>query len=222
MAWQKLDSETTEDLVTYIGWIGDPGMREQGQDAFQAFCFRFQADIVKKCRIISRNRGYDKHVADDIAQRTFERFFKYPRFDFSKSKAKDYDTGIKLYLYRIAENLFNDFYSEQHNPNSNPYEGDEDLVYEFPSIENMSVKPEQLRVIKEKYELVQKALERLSPKHKIIYLTYQQHAQQGFKLPRKLTEKLRTELQLTQATIQFYKKEAFDKIKEYLEIYGSK
>ncbi len=222
MAWQDLDSETSEDLVVYLGWINDPELVQQAQDAFQAFCFRFQADIVKKCRVISKNRGYDKNIADDIAQRTFERFLKYPNFDFKKSKASNYDAGLKLYLYRIAENLFNDFYTEQHSTNPNPYMGDEDLVYDMPSIENISGKTEQLRVLKQQYELIQKALDRLSPKHKIIYLTYQQHAQQGFKLPRKLTEKLRTELQLTQATIQYYKKEAFDKIKEYLEIYGSK
>ena len=30
------------------------------------------------------------------------------------------------------------------------------------------------------------------------------------------------EYDLTQATIQFYKKEAYDKIQEYLEIYASK
>lgn len=222
MAWQDLSSETTEDLVAYLGWIADPELAQQAKDAFQAFCFRFQADIVKKCRVVSRSRGYDNHIADDIAQRTFERFLKYPNFDLSKSKASDYDNGIKLYLYRFAENLFNDFYNDQHNENPNPYIGDEDLVYDMPSIENISGKTEQLRVIREKYELIQKALDRLSPKHKIIYLTYQQHAQLGFKLPRMLTEKLRTELQLTQATIQFYKKEAFDKINEYLEIYGSK
>ncbi|WP_294349396.1 sigma-70 family RNA polymerase sigma factor [uncultured Sphingobacterium sp.] len=220
MAWQDLKSESTEDLVTYISWFADRDMREQAQDAFIAFCFRFQADLAKKCRVISRNRGYDQHIADDIAQRTFERFLKYPKYVFDKKKAKDYDLGIKFYLYRMAQNMFNDFYNEQHNPS--PFTGEEELIYDMPSLEALDARPEKLKEIKEKYELVQKALERLSPKHKIIYLTYQQYAQQGFKLPRALTEKLRKELQLTQATIQFYKKEAFDKIKEYLEIYGSK
>ncbi len=220
MAWQDLKSESTEDLVTYISWFTDKDMREQAQDAFIAFCFRFQADLAKKCRVISKNRGYDQHIADDIAQRTFERFLKYPKYVFDKKKAKDYDSGIKFYLYRMAQNMFYDFYKEQHNPN--PFTGEEELIYDMPSLEAINARPEKLKEIREKYELVQKALERLSPKHKIIYLTYQQYAQQGFKLPRSLTEKLRAELQLTQATIQFYKKEAFDKIKEYLEIYGSK
>jgi DNA-directed RNA polymerase specialized sigma24 family protein len=222
MSWKDLDSETTQDLVAYVGWINDPDFNQQAKDAFQAFCFRFQADVVKKCRVICRNRGYDKQIGDDITQRTFERFLKYPNFDFKKSKAKDYDSGIKLYLYKFAENLFNDFYNDQHNPNPNPYIGDEDLVYDFPNIDSIQGKAEQLKEIRAKFELIKKALDRLGPKHKIIYLTYQQYAQKGFKLPRGLTEKLRTELQLTQATIQFYKKEAFDKINEYLEIYGSK
>jgi RNA polymerase sigma factor (sigma-70 family) len=222
MSWKELNTETTETLIQYIQWRNDPQLKQTGEDAFHAFCFRFQKDVVTKCRVICRNRGYDQEIADDLAQRTFERFLKYPGFDFGKSKANDYDSGVKLYLYRFAANLLNDFYKEQSNPNPNPYDGDEDLVYEYPDIENMSGKSEQLREIKAKFELIKKALERLGPKHKIIYLTYQQYAQTGFKLPRHLTEKLRVELDLTQATIQFYKKEAFDTIIAYLEIYGSK
>lgn len=222
MSWKELNAETTETLVQYIQWRSDPELKQTAEDAFHAFCFRFQQDISKKCRVICRNRGYDKEIADDLAQRTFERFLKYPNFDFTKSKASDYDSGIKLYLYRFASNLLNDLFKQQNNVNPNPYIGDEDLVYEYPDIEYVAAKPEQLRVIKEKYELVKKALERLGPKHKIIYLTYQQYSHEGFKLPRHITKKLRDELDLTQATVQFYKKEAFDKIKEFLDIYGSK
>lgn len=92
----------------------------------------------------------------------------------------------------------------------------------MPDLGIIQTTPEKLKVIQEKAELIKKALERLGPKHKIIYLTYQQHAQNGFNLPSHLLEKLRTSLGLTQVTIRTYKKEAFDKIKEYLEIYGSK
>lgn len=222
MSWKELNTETTETLIQYIQWKNDPQLKETADDAFRAFCFRFQHDIVKKCRTICRNLGYDREIADDLAERTFDRFLKYPGFDYSKSKAKEFDSGVKLYLYRFSERLLFDFHNEQNNQNPNPYDGEEDLVYDYPDIENISGRAEQLKEIKAKFELIQKALERLGSKHKIIYLTYQQHAQKGFKLPRHLTEKLRVDLGLTQATIQFYKKEAFDKIAEYLEIYGSK
>ncbi|WP_028298598.1 RNA polymerase sigma factor [Olivibacter sitiensis] len=222
MEWKELESETTETLIQYIQWRSDPELKDAADAAFHAFCFRFQKDVAHKCLVICRNRGYDKEIAYELAQRTFERFLKYPNFDFSKSRAKDFDNGVKLYLYRFAFNLLNDMHHEQNNPNPNPYTGEEDLVYDIPDIPDSNYKPEQLRILKEKRELIQKALERLGPKHKIIYLTYQQFAEKGFKLPRHLTEKLRMQLGLTQATIQFYKKEAFDRIAEYLEIYGSK
>ncbi|WP_257670489.1 RNA polymerase sigma factor [Parapedobacter tibetensis] len=222
MDWKELESETTETLIQYIQWRNDPQLKDAADAAFNAFCFRFQKDVFHKCLVICRNRGYDQEVAYDLAQRTFERFIKYPNFDFSKSKVKDFDNGVRFYLYRFAANLLNDMYNEQNNPNPSPYTGEEDLVYEFPEIPDSHFKSEQLRTLKEKRELILKTLDRLGPKHKIIYLTYQQYAVNGFKLPRQLTEKLRTRLELTQATIQFYKKEAFDKIAEYLEIYGSK
>ncbi|MEQ1798320.1 MAG: hypothetical protein ABL872_10220, partial [Lacibacter sp.] len=72
----------------------------------------------------------------------------------------------------------------------------------------------------ERHDVIEKALARLTPKHKIVYLTYKQYEQDGFKLPRKLLQSLREELGITQSSVQVYKKEAFDKIDEYLNIYG--
>jgi RNA polymerase sigma factor (sigma-70 family) len=222
MSWKELETESTEDLITCIGWNKDPEMLDHAKNAFQAFCFRFQQDVAKKCRIICNNRGYGRDIGDDLAQKVFERFWKYPKFNFKKSSAKTFDDGVKLYLYGFASNLLNDFYNAQHNPNPNPYTGEEELVYEMPDPGAVQIPPEKLKVLQEKAELVRKALDRLGPKHKIIYLTYQQHSQNGFNLPAHLLEKLRTALGLTQVTIRSYKKEAFDKIKEYLDIYGSK
>jgi len=84
------------------------------------------------------------------------------------------------------------------------------------------VKAEQRNELRARYAIVQRALKLLSAKHRVIYCTYQRYQKPGVKMPRHLTEKLRTELQLTQTTIQFYKKEAEDKIKQFLEIYASK
>jgi RNA polymerase sigma factor (sigma-70 family) len=220
MSWKELEHETTETLIEYIRWRGDPELAATAEDAFRAFCFRFQQDVVKKCHIICRNHNYDLDVADDLAQRTFERFLKYPKFDIKKSPSKDFDTGVKLYLYGIAQKQLYNLHDE--NQRASPYIGDEETTDQLVPIENLQVKAEQRNELRAKYELIKKALDRLSPKHRIIYCTYQRYQKDGIKMPRHLTEKLRTELQLTQATIQFYKKEAYDKVKEYLEIYGSK
>ena len=75
------------------------------------------------------------------------------------------------------------------------------------------------------YEIIKAALERLTPKHKIIYLTYKEyepHFKAGFNFPRAFLKKLQDELELTQASIRVYKKQAYDKIDEYLKIYGAK
>lgn len=63
---------------------------------------------------------------------------------------------------------------------------------------------------------------RLSPKHKIVYLTYKTHEKDGYKLPRELLKSLRDDLDLTQNSIRIYKNEAFNTVKTYLDIYGSK
>ena len=96
---------------------------------------------------------------------------------------------------------------------------------EFPNIENMEVGKERKAILQERFEHIQKALDRLTPKHKIIYLTYKQYESEtkdGYKLPRELLKKLRTELDLTQNTVRVYKNEAFNEVETYLKIYGSK
>ncbi|MCC8423566.1 RNA polymerase sigma factor [Mucilaginibacter sp. UR6-11] len=220
MSWKELENDSTENLIEYIRWYSDPELKDTAEDAFRAFCFRFQLDLAKKCEVICYNLGHGKDIAHDLAQRTFERFLKYPKFDFTKSRSKDFDTGVRLYLYGIAQRLLLNLYSEQDK--FSPYSGDEGIVYELLPLDSLPVKAEQRKEVTARYELIKKALDRLGPKHKVIYLTYQRYQEKGFKLPRPLTEKLRTELELTQATIQFYKKEAYDKVQEYLEIYASK
>jgi DNA-directed RNA polymerase specialized sigma24 family protein len=220
MSWKELENETTENLIEYIRWYDDAELIATAEDAFRAFCFRFQSDLVKKCRVICHNLGYSKEVADDLSQRTFERFLKYPKFDPAKSRSNDYDTGVRLYLYGIAQRLLFNLYADQDK--FSPYSGEEGIVYELLPLDSLPIKAQQRKEITARYELIQKAMDRLGPKHKIIYLTYQRYQEKGFKLPRQLTEKLRTELELTQATIHFYKKEAYDKVQEYLEIYASK
>ena len=50
----------------------------------------------------------------------------------------------------------------------------------------------------------------MKEKHRIVLLTYLAYETNGKKLPRSLTLKLRTQLNLTQDSIRVYKKEALD------------
>ena len=220
---QDLNSETTENLLEYIQWKDEPDYAEIAKEAFRIFTFRFQLDLQKKLIPICTNWGYDEQVASELAYHTFERVWKYPKFDISKAKQKDFDKAVSFYLYGIAGRLLADYKKNQEI--ENPFKGDEEIIREFPDIDNMGMGKERKAILKERFEHIQKALNRLTPKHKIIYLTYKQYESEikdGYKLPRKLLKELRTELDLTQNSIRVYKKEAFDVVEKYLKTYGSK
>ena len=60
----------------------------------------------------------------------------------------------------------------------------------------------------EKIQWLNAKLARMEEKHRIVLLTYLAYESQGKKLPRSLTLKLRTQLNLEQSSIRVYKKEA--------------
>lgn len=219
---QDLEIETTEDLLEYIRWKNDPDYADQAKNAFRVFTFRFQLPLLKKLIPICKNWGYDEQVATEIAYDTFDRIWKYPKFDLSKAKQKDFNTAVLFYLYKIASHALAD-YKKNKEGTRNPFTGEEEIIRDFPDIESLDYPKETMAKIRKRYDLIKNALSRLSPKHKIIYLTYKQYEEEtkeGFKLPRKLLKSLRTELDLTQTSIRIYRKEAFDKVDEYLNIYG--
>lgn len=224
MTSHDLNKEPTENLIEYIQWKGEPDYVEVAKEAFRVFTFRFQLDLQKKLIPICKNWGYDEQVASEIAYNTFERIWKYSKFDILKARQKDYNKAITFYLYGIAENLLAN-YKKTLEGETSPFTGDEEIIREFPDIENMQMGKERKAILVEKQEHIKKILDRLSPKHRIIYLTYKHYehiTKDGFKLPRNLLNNLRTELDLTQNSIRVYKKEAIKEVDNYLKAYGSK
>ncbi|HEY5746086.1 MAG TPA: hypothetical protein VIU12_08425 [Chryseolinea sp.] len=222
MAWQDFETESTADLIQYIQWMKeDPGIGQEGIDAFRAFCFRFGDDIRKKCRVICRNRGIDDATADELAERTFGRFLKYPKYKTDKCKSGDIDKCVKLYLYRFAANVLTDYLDEK----KRPFTGDEEMITDFPDVDAMDLADETKSSLKKRFDMVKAALERLTPKHKIIYLTYKQYEdilKEGHYLDGALREKMQKALGLSQASIRKYKNEAFKEVDQYLNLYGQK
>jgi DNA-directed RNA polymerase specialized sigma24 family protein len=219
------NTEPSENLLEYIQWKDEAGYEEIAKEAFRSFTFRFQLDLQKKLIPICRNWGYDDHIANEIAVNTFTRIWKYPRFDPSKGKQQDVNRSVIFYLYGIAKRLLADYKKNLSNE-GNPFDGDEQIIRELPDIEIMNLGRLHKEELKRKFELLNNALNRLSPKHKIIYLTYKQYeneTQNGFKMPRKLLKNLRTELDLTQSTIRVYRsrrifKTLWHKIKKILHL----
>lgn len=222
MQWEKFKDESTEDLIQNIKWKDDPDCQTEAQAAFHAFCFRFGDDVAKKTEIICKRWKYDKHVAAEVANQVFSRFWKYPNYDHKKSKQKDVETGVKLYLYRFIEREITNYYYKEQGILASPYDGSEEIIYDYPEVDLSDYSMEKRKHLEGKFEVVKKTLERLGEKHKIIYLTYQAHENPNHKLPRHLLQSLRDELDLAQATVRFYKNEAQNTIKEMLKVYGSK
>jgi len=221
---QDLNNESTENLLEYIQWKDEPDYAEIAKEAFRVFTFRYQLELLKKLTPICKNWGYDKQVATELAYETFNRIWKYPKFDLSKSKQKDYHKAITFYLFGIAKRLLADYKkSEAEEPN--PFTGDEEIIRDFPDIEMLVIGKERKAQLQKLYELLNEALSKLSPKHKTIYLTYKQYesiTNDGYNLPRHLTKKLQDELDLTQNSIRVYKKQAIEVVNTHIKIYGSK
>lgn len=221
---QELNKEPTENLLEYIQWKDDPDYAEIAKEAFRVFVFRYQLELLKKLIPICKNWGYDKQVATELAYETFNRIWKYPKFDLSKSKQKDFHKAITFYLFGIAKRLLVD-YKKNETDEPNPFTGDEEIIYDLPDIETLRNDKFRKAELKRMYELLNDALSRLTQKHKVIYLTYKHYeslTNEGYNLPRHLTKKLQDELDLTQNSIRVYKKQAIEAVNTHLKIYGSK
>lgn len=217
---KELEDATTAELIEFMQ--GQEDFLEAAECAFKNFFLRFEPELTKKCRVIAQGWGLDRADGDILSEQTLEKFWQRPHgFDINKCKAKDTDTCVLLYLFAIAQNLLVDRNREiRRHPD--PYTGDEDMVIDFPDLEISELPAEKRRDIRARHDLIRKALDRLSYKHRIIYLTYKAHEKKGMNLPKHLRKRMREELDLAQTTIRVYKKEANDMVDQILEIYGTK
>jgi hypothetical protein len=222
MNWEDLKNEPTEDLIELIKSKEQADYVELAQAAFAAFTFRFQDQVVDKCRKLGRSWGYDRETSDMLAERTFEKFYRYP-FRFKKSECRDLPVNecVKCYLFVTAQHCFCD-YKNEYTQDISPYDGSESVVVEFPALDHLQLEAGSIEEIREMQSVIESALATLTPNHKKIYLTYKMYEKAGFKLPRHLLEKLRKETELSQSTIRVYKKEAIKTVEEHLKKHGSK
>lgn len=241
MDWKEFENEPTENLIQYIKWKNQPEYFEASAAAFHAFTFRFMGDLIKKCEVICHkwNNGsigqakteYETkneylplsrllYDPGELANRTFNKFWQKPHYDQSKQKSgRTVDDGVRLYLYTIANHELANMYREASDPN--PYKGDETIIYDYPEIMR-DFTPERRKVLEERMEIMDKALNSLGPKHKAIYLTYLVHRKEGKNLPAHLLKQMRESLDLAQNTIRLYKLEAIKTVNNYLEIWEKK
>jgi len=186
--------------------------------------FRFQLRVVDKCRKIGRHWNFDRETCDLLAERVFERFYHNP-FKFQCAECLKRHLTIeectKLYLFKIAQRCFIDHNNEIFQAINSPYDGSEHVIIDFPSLDYI-LNEEKRNDLHEKQKVIAAALASVTPKHKIIYLTYKSYEHKGFKLPRPLLKELREVTGLNQNSIRVYKNETFNIIEEYKTEHGAK
>ena len=212
MTWEDLRDESTLDLIDYIRSINDPGYYELGEAAFIAFTFKFRTDLIDKCVVLCRKWGLSEDDGIELVRRVFARFLKYPRFESSKCSSGKIDECLKRYLYGIANK---EIVTLLH-PIYYPFDGTESLVASLIDAQQV-YEPEKLKKLQAYEAWLDELFSRLTPKHKIIFLTYKQYELQNRTLPRHLLADMRNVLGLTQNTIRVYKMEAIALVNKELK-----
>ena len=215
-----MKDKSSEELIEVIKKKDDPKRYKQAEEAFREFTYRYQIDLMKKLIPICKSWGYNAQVANDIAYLTFERVWKYTKYDSSRTNQDEIDNRVLFYLFGIAKRRLVEYKKKDNGDDINPFSGDEKIIYNFPSLDSLDTSIEKKAELERYYTLIKEALDELSQKHITIYLTYKQYESEtndGYKLPRKLLLKLREELNISQSTIRSYKKEAYEAVIRKLE-----
>lgn len=205
------------ELLEYISFKEE--FPKEASQAFAEFCFRFEKDIISKSEIYCNKFNYSEVVALEIAHCAFARVWRYPTFNPKKSKSKNLDKGILLWMYPIVYTQIVK-YGEQ-NYCAEPTEEEDFVIIEDSKglIEYLDIDDiEKTRELKAKFKTIESALQMLSFKHRVIYFTYKAYQRDGKKVPRSITSSLREKLSLTQKSINTYYNAADKHITNYLNI----
>ena len=183
------------------------------KDALTLFIGHFETKIMLQVEILADKIGYDENVAFNAIECAFNKVWNYPTFDLKKSRCKDPEKAIIIWLIQIAVSQMHQF---SRKGVCAQIREDEDLsVIETPDDFVSFYMPDLDSDKKLEYVLAfNKRLSVLDEKHRIIYLTYKAYHIQGKKLPRNVLEKLRIRLGLVQATVRVYKKEACEALND--------
>lgn len=180
---------------------------EAAKKAFTLFVGYFESKIKPFVEIHASKIGFDNNVAFEAIQCAFNKVWLYPSFDMTKSRCKDKERAILIWLENIAASQM---YQYSKKGECAQIKEEEDLSIVETSDDFISLHVRDLSS-DEKIALVlafNKRLSVLDDKHRIIYLTYKAYQTRGKKLPRTLLYKMRKRLGVTQVTIRVYKREA--------------
>ena len=204
--------QTGDELINIMA---DKTRNEMEKDAaFQTFCAKYELRLNRLVEVQCAKLGYSAEIAFKAVECTFARVRRYPAFDKMKTRIKNMDNAIIIYLNKIAYTQVLKFKNGKECAEVN---ADENLAvindatgfYEVVSQRQYMSEEEKER----KIQWLNVKLAGMEEKHRIVLLTYLAYESQGKNLPRTLTLKLRTQLNLEQSSIRVYKKEALEALK---------
>lgn len=206
------------ELLEWIAFKGD--YPQEAEMAFCVFCDRYQRRLLQKSEIHCCKFNYNETIALMAVECTFNKVWnKAITFDMKKANTKNIDSAIYIWMGKILYTQITLFKVSDKcaQPTS---EEDLSLIYDVDQL-IVHTEPNDIetqKILKTKLAFVESVMERLSPKHRVIYLTYLAYGSEtGRNIPRSVSNKLKEELELTQASIRVYKKQVSDLIKNYTE-----
>lgn len=223
---EKIDFENMvgSELLEYISFKDE--FPNEAEMAFYVFQARYQRDILQKSEVLCSKFEYNEAIAFLAATCTFDKVWKNAHtFNMKKANTKNVDKAILLWMYKI---LFTQILLFKNRDTCAQPTKEEDLslindvdgLIKVHAPENL----EKQKELKENLSFLERALQRLSPKHRIIYFTYLAYKPDKDKnIPRSVSNKLQEQLDLTQASIRVYRKEATDLVNNYInKVNGNK
>lgn len=188
---------------------------ESAKQALALFTSYFLDKIKLAVEKIVFNNGYGERVAVNALQCTFNKVWLYPTFDKRKSRCKDTEKAITIWLIKIATSQMYEFTK---SGECAQIRTEEDLsVIEDPDgfIKAFKVAALEPEMKMQCLQMLSNKISKLDEKHRIIYLTYKAYYVSKKKLPRSVLTKLRKRLGLTQTTVRVYKRKACELVNDY-------
>jgi len=216
---EKIDFEKMvgSELLEYISFKDE--FPNEAELAFCVFCDRYQRDILQKSEIQCSKFEYNEAIAFLAAKCTFDKVWnKAHTFSMGKANTKNIDKAILLWMYKILYTqilLFKD-----RDTCAQPTEEEDlSLIENLDALVNVYA-PEDIekqKELKDNYSFLERVLQGLSIKHRIIYFTYLAYKpEKGKNIPRSVSNKLKEQLNLTHASIRVYRKDATDLVNNYI------
>lgn len=178
--------------------------------AYSEFVNRYIKDCEIICNKICRYRRLDNHVGLQIVTDTFEKLRLYKSWKSSEASNKDERKAITGFLFRIALNLFNDYYNKT-KKDSEPYSTYfDDLSQEIYSVNDL----------REKKAITERILKKLNANERVVLTTDIEYKRHHKYLPDKIVEKLSGDLKVKPATIRKIRERAINKVKKAIDEYN--